>query len=298
MKIAVLMSTYNGGQYVDEQISSIARQTVVDSITIFVRDDGSNDNTFDILEKWKSQVDIVVYKGRNAGPAQSFWQLLNNRDIDADYYFFCDQDDIWDADKVEKQVQVLDEAYCLSICNCRLVDGQGQLIKKARRDSAPTLDIPHLFVSGVSQGCSMAFTNELREFIMRQKLSCIPMHDIIVIMYALIMGKVCWIQSPLFSYRVHSNNVVAKNNKSLLQQTKTIYWNWKNSSKHSLAVVASEMLKSGEDFSMEDLEFLKSVSCYRSSFVNKMKILMNKRIKDANSASLRSYRIRVLLNML
>ena len=59
MKIAVLMSTYNGEKYLDEQLESLAKQTVADKMTLYIRDDGSTDRTFDIIEKWKSKINIV-----------------------------------------------------------------------------------------------------------------------------------------------------------------------------------------------------------------------------------------------
>ena len=76
MKIAVLMSTYNGHKYLDKQLKSIAEQTVVNHLTLYIRDDGSKDDTFDIIDKWKNKINIVLYKEKNAGPANEFWQLL------------------------------------------------------------------------------------------------------------------------------------------------------------------------------------------------------------------------------
>lgn len=88
MKIAVLMSTYNGHKYLDKQLKSIAEQTVVNHLTLYIRDDGSKDDTFDIIDKWKNKINIVLYKEKNAGPAMSFWQLLMKSEVKADYYAF------------------------------------------------------------------------------------------------------------------------------------------------------------------------------------------------------------------
>ena len=62
MKIAVLMSTYNGHSYLNEQLKSLAQQTVAEDVTVYIRDDGSTDDTFKIIEKWKTRMDIVLYK--------------------------------------------------------------------------------------------------------------------------------------------------------------------------------------------------------------------------------------------
>ena len=62
MNIAVLMSTYNGHSYLNEQLKSLAQQTVAEDVTVYIRDDGSTDDTFKIIEKWKTRMAIVLYK--------------------------------------------------------------------------------------------------------------------------------------------------------------------------------------------------------------------------------------------
>ena len=132
MKIAVLMSTYNGHKYLDKQLKSIAEQTVVNHLTLYIRDDGSKDDTFDIIDKWKNKINIVLYKEKNAGPAMSFWQLLMKSEVKADYYAFCDQDDVWDKDKIEKGIEKLKGSIQLYACNCRIIDEKDVVIKKNR----------------------------------------------------------------------------------------------------------------------------------------------------------------------
>ena len=70
MKIAVLMSTYNGQKYLDEQLMSIADQTFSKMMTLYIRDDGSTDNTLKIIEKWKKKIDIVFFSRRKCGTSQ------------------------------------------------------------------------------------------------------------------------------------------------------------------------------------------------------------------------------------
>jgi glycosyltransferase involved in cell wall biosynthesis len=298
MKIAVLMSTYNGSKYLDEQLDSIARQTVIGDVTVYIRDDGSTDATIEIIKKWEQKMRIVLYIEKNAGPAKSFWYLIKKKAIIADYYFFCDQDDIWDDNKIETQIRELYKNVCLSVCNCRLINGQGYIVEKERLSKAPIINIPTLFVGGVSQGCSMAFTKDLKDFILEKNPQCIPMHDIVVFLYALSYGCIKWIQTPLFSYRVHEANVVAKNNKGFIKRVKTTYWNWKNSSKHSMATVAWELLKKGKCFSDEDISYLIAMSNYQNSIKNKLKILNIRNKTDKSKKAIRSYTIRVIFNLL
>ena len=76
MKIAILMSTYNGEKYLDEQLESIFKQNINAKITLYVRDDGSTDSTIAIIQQWKQKLDIVLYKEKNLGPAGSFGDYL------------------------------------------------------------------------------------------------------------------------------------------------------------------------------------------------------------------------------
>lgn len=294
MKIAVLMSTYNGHSYLNEQLKSLAQQTVAKDLTVYIRDDGSTDDTFEIIEKWKTRMNIVLYKESNAGPAMSFWWLLMNPEIQADYYAFCDQDDLWDDNKLEVATKQLNVDTHFYACNCRIIDENGLIIDEIRCKEVPEISIERLFVSGVTQGCSMVFDDALRRYIIEKKLQCIPMHDVVLMLYAMNFGKIFWDQKPRFSYRVHSNNVVAKSNKSMIKRMKTTLWNWKNSSKNSMSNVASEMLKNILNLNTSDKMFLKIVSEYKNHRISLVRFV---KYSKADSLSIISFRIRILMGL-
>ena len=100
--IAVLLSTYNGENYIAEQIDSLLSQTFKDT-RIFIRDDNSTDRTGLIIDeyvsKYPNKIKRVDKDGNNLGCGQSFMRLLEN--TQADYYMYCDQDDYWLPEKVE-----------------------------------------------------------------------------------------------------------------------------------------------------------------------------------------------------
>lgn len=108
-KIIVLMSTYNGELYLEEQLRSIINQKFTEDeyeVQILVRDDGSSDKTIPILEKYREKGLLDYYTGKNMGYPKSFWHLLKNAD-DADYYAFADCDDVWFEDKLARAVERL-----------------------------------------------------------------------------------------------------------------------------------------------------------------------------------------------
>ncbi|MBR7166470.1 MAG: glycosyltransferase [Bacteroidaceae bacterium] len=104
--VQVLMSTYNGMQYIREQLQSIYAQQGVD-LSLLVRDDGSTDGTLQLLDEEQQAGRLSWYSGKNLGPAFSFWDLLHNAP-EAPYYAFCDQDDVWDADKLAVAVAAME----------------------------------------------------------------------------------------------------------------------------------------------------------------------------------------------
>ena len=101
--IAILLATYNGGKYIREQLDSLFQQSC-DCFHLYVRDDGSSDDTMKIVEefrqKYPEKITILEDSQKHRGAAKSFMYLLEN--VDSEYYMFCDQDDIWLPEKIEK----------------------------------------------------------------------------------------------------------------------------------------------------------------------------------------------------
>lgn len=292
------MSTYNGEKYLNKQLESIYNQTVKDNIEVFIRDDGSVDSTFQIIESWKDKLSIQLFKEKNAGPAKSFWKLMHNKDIQADYYAFCDQDDEWDRDKIESGINFLNsnKEIDLYVSNCRLIDENSNIVKSKMLDYQPPITFDRLFVSGFCQGCSMLFTDKLRKDVLKFDIKVLPMHDIVLMLFALAISGVYWDANPRFSYRIHSNNVVAKENKNIYKKIKTTYWNWKNGSKNSMSDVAKEIMTNCS-LKEHDKEHLILVSNYRKSLINKFELINKTDYDGVPYGDKRSYIIRILLGL-
>ena len=297
MKIAVLMSTYNGASFLEEQLNSIACQTVAKNMTVYIRDDGSSDSTQYLISPFMAKCDIRLIKGKNIGPANSFWELLINQNIQADYYAFADQDDIWDVDKLETAIRVLEQQFELYLCNCRLINRNSKVISNSFREVVPIMTIPRQCICGMGHGCAMVFTDDLRKKIIESNIECIPMHDTVVMLYALGYGKVYYDLEPRFSYRMHEDNVVAKNGKGFIGQIMSSIKNWKSNAKNSMADVATEMLFNNFELEDSDREYLENLSKYKKSFKAKRRILKYEDVNGITPQALRSYRIRVWLNL-
>ena len=124
-KILVLMATYNGGKYLREQLDSVFLQKNVD-ITVLVRDDGSIDNTCAILDEYSKRYNLIWYSGQHLNVANGFYNLMEEAvKMDFDYFAFCDQDDVWDTDKLSIGVSAICSFNepALYYCGQRLADG-------------------------------------------------------------------------------------------------------------------------------------------------------------------------------
>lgn len=107
--VQVLLSTYNGETYLAEQLDSILAQKEV-NVKLLIRDDGSIDETTEILRTYASvHENIRYFCGENCGVVASYFRLFECADPEVDFYAFADQDDVWDADKLSIACQKLEE---------------------------------------------------------------------------------------------------------------------------------------------------------------------------------------------
>lgn len=105
-EVAVLMAVYNGGRYIREQIESLMRQSFSD-FTLYIHDDGSTDDTMSVVDDLVKKYDniVVIYYESQHGAKDNFLSLLQK--VDAEYYLFCDQDDVWHEDKIKIQMEAM-----------------------------------------------------------------------------------------------------------------------------------------------------------------------------------------------
>ena len=112
-KVNILLATYNGEKFLKTQLDSLIEQTY-ENIDIYVRDDCSTDNTVEFIKNYiesnKSGKRIILLEnnGVNLRPPKSFYQIARECEP-AEYYAFCDQDDVWDNDKLSIAIQSLEK---------------------------------------------------------------------------------------------------------------------------------------------------------------------------------------------
>lgn len=211
MKIAVLMSTYNGEAYIREQIASILAQEVDIPLSLIVRDDGSTDSTKEILQAYAEEGKLTWYSGENLKPAHSFLDLLNHCP-GYDFYAFCDQDDVWHSDKLACALARLNgqDGPAMYFANARLVDGNLDYLGRNVYNRAPHRDFYSLVCSGGILGCTIVFNQPLAALLQNAPTpKCLTMHDAYLsIVCAMFDGKIFFDEQPHMDYRQHGKNVI------------------------------------------------------------------------------------------
>ncbi|HFI0231865.1 TPA: glycosyltransferase family 2 protein [Streptococcus suis] len=214
MKVNILMSTYNGQQFLAEQIRSIQDQTYTDW-TLLIRDDGSSDRTREILQDFASQDSrirlIDVEQTKNLGVIKSFYRLVHYDQ--ADYYFFSDQDDVWLPDKLavslqEAQSYPTDQPLMVYM-DLTVVDQDLQIMTesmiRSQSHHANTQLVQELTENTVTGGVSM-INHSLAS--LWTKTEDIIMHDWYLALLASAFGKLVFIDKAGELYRQHADNVL------------------------------------------------------------------------------------------
>lgn len=234
-KIAILLATYNGARHLQEQLDSLLVQTL-QGWELYVHDDGSTDDTLAILRNYASQhpfIHLLDYPSQG-GAKNNFFSLLFR--VEADVYFFCDQDDVWLPTKVEECVNRLaheeaahpdqpvivhSDLYVtdtdMHIVSNSFLDYSGihpQFIRTFAESAA----------TGFVTGCAMCFNHKVKT-ITQRPYDKATMHDEWITLCVIRQqGIVSFIPRPLIYYRQHFCNTLGARNVNVI----TIAYRFKN----------------------------------------------------------------------
>lgn len=221
--VNIIMCTYNGGKYIREQLQSIVNNTV-DDWKIFVFDDQSIDNTLEIIDQFEKKYPnkiIVTINSIKKGAIVNFLSSIydiGRKMKDTDFIMLCDQDDIWNPNKIQKTKKGMNELISvygnnmpLLVCtDVTVVDDKKNIINDSFRRmnhySVKKLDFSHLIMENKVQGCTTMINKRLAVMLERIPAKVI-MHDAWMAFIAAAFGKIKYIDEPTMKYRQHDSNV-------------------------------------------------------------------------------------------
>ena len=211
--IDILLATYNGEDYIKEQLDSIINQTYT-NIQILINDDCSTDTTKEILQEYEQKDSRikVKYNSKNIGYKKNFEELLKR--VEHKYFMLSDQDDYWLPEKVEKSLKKIEKE------NADLVFTDLQVVNENLKEITPSLvkymnfkknikkynDYRLVFLRNCVTGCTIISKNELI-----QKYIPIPqeypmVHDWWIALIISQQGKLSFLDEPTIKYRQHGDN--------------------------------------------------------------------------------------------
>ncbi len=208
-KVIICMSTYNGEKYVKEQIESLLNQTYK-NLEIYVRDDGSKDNTINILEEYEKNNKIHFIKGNNVGVVKSFYECLKEAYDNAEYFAYCDQDDKWHKDKIERAISKLkkenQEQPTLYFSEFNYCDENLNFVNKSNLNKK-SASFENSIVECISFGIVEVFNKKLAMKILESGTENICFHDWWAYMISAGLGKVIYDDTATVEYRRTGSNV-------------------------------------------------------------------------------------------
>lgn len=203
--VYVLISTFNGEQYVRYQLDSVLEQNYP-QIHIHIRDDGSSDTTPIILGEYAQRYpNISVILGANIGVVCSFMALLRLHGDSNGYFAFCDQDDIWCDDKILRAVETMQSSAspesCLYFSRLELVNKEG--CTYGLSDVPRKISFGNALIENVVTGASAVFGTRIKDIFLMGRPDCMVWHDWWLYLVATAFGCVMYDEEPTIQYRRH-----------------------------------------------------------------------------------------------
>lgn len=304
-EVVVLMSTYNGEKYVEEQIESIFSQKGV-CVKLIVRDDGSTDRTIRILENYEALGKLQFVQGKNRGFVESFWEMVMNAP-ESNYYAFADQDDVWLENKLLRAVEHLREEPEIPLLYCANYYSVDEKLQRHTQEDIFSLEgwKPEYFIltQTPALGNTMVWNRMLMEKLkLHPECNWISEHDHRLQFAAAMIGKVIIDKERTILYRQHANNTSGGIRGGALKKwwlvkkkmlTARMFGDVEN--RHSCEIRAENFLKYyRSDLDEKMIENLELVVNYRNSFADTMKFLQSNMYK----AMPIKIKLRVLLHRL
>ena len=229
VKTAVLLAAYNGSRFLPALLDSLKNQTDAD-FTVIMQDDGSSDNTPELLRAAAEQDSRFVFgaeQGQHLGAAGNFISLI--RQAGADRILLSDQDDIWEPEKIAVLKQALQEQEdrygadtpLLVHSDCSLIDDAGAFIGESlfrhQGWDPAAVTLQQLLVQNNVTGCTLIMNVPLQKLVAAHaRAKELFMHDWFIALTAASFGQIAVVDRPLTRYRQHDGNKIGASSSSLL----------------------------------------------------------------------------------
>lgn len=272
--ISIAMATYNGENYIREQLDSVLVQTIND-FELIICDDCSKDSTIQILKEYEQKDNRihVYFNENNLGFKKNFEKIMNL--CKGDYIAFCDQDDIWTPDHLEVLLNNIGTHDMIG-GNAELIDMDGKSMGYTMKDVLNISYIPddkkllgdHLLHTNVFQGTASMITSSLKQKMLPIP-ELVPFHDYWAAIIASFFNGCVYVDDVILKYRQHGGNVTE--NKKFSYKRIIKGWFNKNKIRKSLKEqisFLSMLLEAGIITDIEQINKIKDARKYYEDIYN------------------------------
>lgn len=293
--VCIMLSAFNGEEYILEQLESINNQRNV-SVICYIRDDGSNDNTKDIIKGYVYQhSNFKLIEGNNIGVNRSFAELLSIVPNDYEFYAFSDQDDIWLPNKLNQAIEKLSHIekgipalYC---SNLTALFKNGKKIDVWR--SMKLMGKKSLLIQNCAWGCTEVFNNSAKNLCLTYPWKISSMHDYWLHLLCAYFGSVVYDVESSIIYRQHETNVVGIRRNSY-EHIRNYIKRFNIKGEHPRQEDAKYLLSICNDLSLEEISDINKIAHYNDSLLKKIKLLFDFKIHMTSILGDVAYRIRII----
>lgn len=275
-RVAVIMSTYNGQLYINQQISSILHQKDVE-IDIYIRDDGSKDLTVSLIRHLQqNHSNIYLYTGDNLGYKKSFLRLLTMVPNTYDYYAFSDQDDVWLDNKIQKACKKMQQSSIALYCSAlTYVDDKLSFIRQ-RDYSINDIGLEKTFARMRFAGCTMVFTKGLFEIavsiLKKDSDNVLVSHDLFILsLCEAVKGEIFLDENSYILYRRTQSNLTAGGSSALQR----IGYEYKRITTNDRLDLLAKALLKNKIYAFDTKHYLESVSKYRTDIWSRINLIIS-----------------------
>lgn len=224
LSCSVVLSTYNGKKFLEKQLDSIRNQSR-NPDEVIIGDDGSEDNTVLIITSYIKKYGLnwrLICNDKNKGFYKNFIDLAYQ--TKSDVVFFCDQDDIWDVDKIKESMSFFEShpsAMAVS-CNIKCIDQNDFPVKNRQYfnvDRVTKIKLKNILYTSNILGCTLGFRRKLLNMIEQNRLKAIAgSHDTLISIVAASVDGLYKIPYVGLSYRIHGHNTSMRKENSRVRQ--------------------------------------------------------------------------------
>ncbi|MGQ7358832.1 glycosyltransferase family 2 protein [Streptococcus suis] len=222
VKVLIMLASYNGEKYIEEQILSIINQDFK-NWNLLIQDDGSTDNTVEIVSKFvemDSRIQLRFNTNNYHGPYYNFHSLINfcKTHQEFDFYMFADQDDKWNENKISTMLKYFGDNNTpqLIYADMAIIDSDNNVLYPSINKylGLKYQNPESFFFSHSVYGCNIMLNRELFQEVPAINIFDFEVkflsHDNYYAKAAATIGEVCFIDEVVMGYRRHGENVTAK----------------------------------------------------------------------------------------